>query len=97
MATIDLSKTDDNQLVKEHLLSIILCLCDLLDDCGAFWVGMAPDSHLQDMEEQKLLVLVALGTAVDMLCELCKIDRAVSKGVAWLYRQLQRFGKYAVP
>ena len=97
MATVDLSKTDDNQLVKEHLLSIILCLCDLLDDCGALWVGMAPDSHLQDMEEQKLLVLVALGTAVDMLCELCKIDRAVSKGVTWLYRQLQRFGKYAVP
>ena len=92
MATADMSKPIDAQLMKEHGLPIMLCLCELLDCCRRLWVGLAPSS-LAEMEELKVLVLRALDTTVELLCELMQREPRVTKGVAWLYRRLAQYGK----
>lgn len=82
--------------LKKHVLPIILCLCELLNECNVFWDGMAPVHSLSEMEELRELVLKALGCEIKICLEILKTNPALAIGVEWLLKRLKgEFGNYS--
>ena len=75
--------------LKKHLLPIILCLCELLNECNVFWEGMAPVHSLSEMEELRELVLKALDIEIKMCCEVLEINPSFARAVEWLLKRLK--------
>ena len=75
--------------LKKHVLPIILCLCELLNECNVFWDGMAPVHSLSEMEELRELALKALDSEIKMCLEVLKMNPALSIGVEWLLKRLK--------
>lgn len=75
--------------LKKHLLPIILCLCEVLNECNVFWDGMAPVHSLSEMEELRELVLKALETEMKMCFEVLKTNPSFARAVEWLLKRLK--------
>ena len=75
--------------LKKHLLPIILCLCELLNECNVFWEGVAPVHSLSEMEELRELVLKALDIEIKMCCEVLEINPSFARAVEWLLKRLK--------
>ena len=82
-------------LLRKHVLNIILCLCELLNECNVFWEGMAPVHPLSEMEELRELVLRALHSEIQICLEVLTTNPTLATGVQWLLRRLKGgFGNY---
>ena len=77
------------QFLKKHVLPIILCLCELLNDCNVFWDGIAPVHSLTEMEELRELVLKALADEIKMCFEVLQTNPSFARGVEWLLKKLK--------
>ena len=75
--------------LQKHVLPIILCLCELLNDCNVFWDGTAPVHSLSEMEELRELVLKSLGDEIKLCFEVLKTNPAFARGVEWLLKRLK--------
>ena len=75
--------------LKKHVLPIILCLCELLNDCTVFWDGIMPVHPLSEMEELRELVLKALGDEIKICREVLKTNPSFARGVEWLLKKLK--------
>lgn len=81
--------------VSKHLLPIILCLCELLNESNVFWTGLAPEHSLSEMEEVRELVLKALDTVAKLYSDVLGINPAFARGLEWLFKRLSSdFGNY---
>ena len=81
--------------ISKHLLPIILCLCELLNESNVFWTCLAPVHSLSEMEEVRELVLKALDTVVELYSDVLGINHAFARGVEWLFNRLSSdFGNY---
>ena len=76
-------------LLKRHLPTIIICLCELLNDCNVFWKGMAPEHSLLEMEELRELVLKALDIEIKISLEVIKINPSFARAVEWLLKRIR--------
>ena len=75
--------------LQKHVLPIILCLCELLNDCNVFWDGIAPVHSLSEIEELRELVLKALEDEIKICFEVLKTNPSFAKGVEWLQKRLK--------
>ena len=75
--------------LKKHVLPIILCLCELLNDCNVFWDGKAPVHSLSEVEELRELVLKALGDEIKICFEVLKTSPSFARAVEWLLKRLK--------
>ena len=76
-------------LLKRHLPTIIICLCELLNDCNVFWKGMAPEHSLLEMEELRELVLKALDIEIKICLEVIKINPSFARALEWLLKRIR--------
>ena len=75
--------------LKKHVLPIILCLCELLNDCNVFWDGIAPVHSLSEMEELRELVLTALEDEIKICFEVLKTNPLFERAIEWLLKRLK--------
>lgn len=95
MAMATVSVAVDDQFLKKHLVPIIFCLCELLNESILFWDGLAPVNSLSEREELKELVLKALDEEVKLCCDMVQTNSSFSRAIEWLFRRLKSgFGKY---
>lgn len=93
MATV--SVPINEQFLKKHLVPVIFCLCEVLNESILFWDGLAPVNSLSEREELKELVLKALDMEVKLCCDIVQMNSSFSRAIEWLFRRLKSgFGKY---
>ncbi|KAL9988358.1 hypothetical protein ACROYT_G002795 [Oculina patagonica] len=83
--------------LKKHVLPIIHCLCELLNECNVFWDGMAPVHSLSEMEELRELVLKALDSEIKMCLEVLKTNPTLAMGVEWLFKRMKGGFDWTIP
>lgn len=92
MATV--SVPINEQFLKKHLMPIIFCLCEVLNESIVFWDGLAPVNSLSEREELKELVLKTLDMEVKLCCDIAQMNSSFSRAIEWLFRRLKHgFGK----
>ena len=95
MAMATVSVPIDDHFLKKHLVPIIFCLCELLNESILFWDGLVPVNSLSEREELKELVLKALDEEVKLCCDMVQTNSSFSRAIEWLFRRLKSgFGKY---
>lgn len=87
----------DLLFLKKYSLTIILCLCELLNDCNAFWESMAPEHSLIEMEELKELVLKALDIEIKICLEVIKINPSFARALEWLLKRMKDGFDWTIP
>ena len=97
MAAVKLHDKVHRKFLKKHLLAIILCLCELLNECTAYWDGLAPIHPLSDMEELKELELNALDSNIKLCCDVLETSPSFSRSVEWLLKRVKScYGNYCI-
>ena len=96
-ATVAKNVAFHSHLLKRHLVPIILCLCELLDECTTFWDGLAPVHSLSDMDELREMVLDAVDMQIKLCCDVLVLHPSFAIGVEWLWKTVTSlFGNYQV-
>ncbi|XP_068734665.1 uncharacterized protein [Montipora capricornis] len=85
------------KFLKKHLLAIILCLCELLNECTAYWDGLAPIHSLSDMEELRELELNALDSNIKLCCDVLETSPSFSRSVEWLLKRVKSCYGWTIP
>ncbi|KAK2553229.1 Gem-associated protein 4 [Acropora cervicornis] len=96
-ATVAKNVAFHSHFLKRHLLPIILCLCELLDECTTFWDGLAPAHSLSDMDELREMVLDAADTQIKLCCDVLVLHPSFAIGVEWLWKTVTSRFDWTIP
>ena len=95
LAAVKTSVSPKLHFLKKHLIPIILCLCELLDECNVFWDGLAPVHSLSEMEELRELVLQALSIEIKLCGDVLERSPSFARAIEWLVKRLRSgFGNH---
>lgn len=74
---------------KRYLFIIIICFCELFNDCNVFWKGMVLEYFLLEMEELRELVFKVLDIEIKICLEVIKINFLFVRVVEWLLKRIR--------
>ena len=87
------NQSQDLSFLKKHMLTLLLSLCELLEECKLLWDGLIPDISLADAEEERELVVEVLEKSLALTRGVLQTYPSFARAVEWLLRRTEELGK----